>query len=356
MHYINLLIVTFLLIAVSCKPNNNNNDDDDTVLPTESNYVIVNEGAFGAGNASLSLYNSLENKVYNDVFHNKNNRTLGDVAQSALVHNNKVFVALNVSNKIEVANASDISQLGVISPISLPRYMTAENDLLYVTSWGEGGQVYQIDAANYQVLDSIAVGTGPEQILRKEKKLFVANSGGFTEDSTVSIVDISGALAVNKTLTVGDIPIDLVEDGSGSIWVLCKGKTLYNSSYQVIGHTESELVQIDATTEQVLVSLPMFADEHPSHLEISPDGTTVYMGGGYGFNGIYRLNLTGSSIVPMKIIDVEAYGFNVHPTTGDIYVLEAPDFISGGNLKIYSNQGILLETHTVGVGPNGIVF
>jgi YVTN family beta-propeller protein len=97
--------------------------------------------------------------------------------------------------------------------------------------------------------DSIKVGFGPENMVKLGNYIYVANSGGWGLDSTLSIID-TGYDRVAGTLTVGDIPSDLVLDGDSNLWIYCKGYALYNSNppYDLISETASRLVKINPGT------------------------------------------------------------------------------------------------------------
>ena len=70
------------------------------------------------------------------------------------------------------------------------------------------------------VADSIAVGDGPNTLVKSGNYVFVANNGGWGADSTVSVIDYS-VNKVIKSIVVGEDPNELVADVNGDIWVIC---------------------------------------------------------------------------------------------------------------------------------------
>ncbi|MES2778319.1 MAG: DUF5074 domain-containing protein, partial [Bacteroidota bacterium] len=86
-----------LLGLVSCdkKPQPN----DDLILPplVKGSIMMINEGNFQFGNASLTVYDFNNDIVYPDVFENTNGRKLGDVFQSITVANGKAYLIVNNS-------------------------------------------------------------------------------------------------------------------------------------------------------------------------------------------------------------------------------------------------------------------
>jgi len=64
--------------------------------------VILNEGNFNYGNASLSFYNISSGKTENDVYYRQNGVPLGDVAHSANFHDGLLYTVINNSGKVVV--------------------------------------------------------------------------------------------------------------------------------------------------------------------------------------------------------------------------------------------------------------
>jgi len=347
------LLAIILLSFFACEKDEPAEPIPETDGPIQ---YISNEGAFGFGNGSVSMYYPKDNRVVNDAFKQANGRRPGDVLQSIATVNAKVYMVVNASNKIEIAAAKDLKELGVIQHISLPRYMEAtSNSRAYISAWGNGGKLMVLDLLKDQITDSIDVGSGPEKMLSTDGKLFVCNSGGFANDSVLTVIDQAQNKVVSE-LVVGDNPIDIVKGMSGTIWVLCKGKVLYDANWQVIGHSPSYLVQTNVAAQSILRKVKVFNDKHPTNLEISPDGKYLYYGAGYGFSGIYRYDITNNSVDSTAFINRDFYGFNVEPNTGDIYAMESVSFTVSGKMLIYNRDGKLKSEHSVGVGPNGICF
>lgn len=91
---------------------------------------IVNEGNFTNGNASVSFFDRDSLTVTNDIFDKINGRPLGDVAQSMNEFNEKYYIVVNNSSKVEIVNSSDFVSTGVINGFALPRYFLGINSTL----------------------------------------------------------------------------------------------------------------------------------------------------------------------------------------------------------------------------------
>ncbi len=68
--------------------------------------LVLNEGAWGANNASVSKVNVAAGTAVNDFFDRANGRGLGDVAQDILLDGNKAYITVSFSNSIETMDAT----------------------------------------------------------------------------------------------------------------------------------------------------------------------------------------------------------------------------------------------------------
>jgi YVTN family beta-propeller protein len=331
-------------------------DDDDSISGIFSDGVfITNEGAYNAGNGSVSFYAYKGDTLTNEIFKSINDRSLGDVVQSLTVHDGKAYIVVNVSNKIEIVQSHDFIEQGVITDVTSPRYFVGINkNKGYATQWGEDGVVKVIDLDALAVTKTISVGAGPEHIIYHNNYVYVANSGGLANDNTVSVIDPSTD-AVVKTITLdGDSPRDFAVDANGDLWVLCNGYIEYDySDWSIISETASKLIRIDPTTNEVVQTITISDNHHPSCLESSRDGNKLFYGGSFGYQGIYKMDITSTSVPTTPLLDKYFYGFNINSETGNIFALEAPTFTANGTLWRYNEDGKELGSYEAGVGPNG---
>ena len=350
MRYLILVFVVLFLLN-SCKKDE---QEDQAIPSTGKRCYIANEGAFGFSNASLSLYYPDSNVMINNAFQKVNGRNPGDVLQSICVSGDEIYLIVNSSNKIEIAQESSLEEIKTLGNIPLPRYMCTQAGLGFISCWGNGGEIQVLDLSSKSIVGHIPVGLGPEKMLVSEDILVVANSGGYSTDSLLHFIH-TGTQDVMDSLIVGDNPIDIVDAGNGKVWVLCRGKVVYDGSGQIVEESQAKLVKVNV--QQASIEMEnILGSGHPSHLEVSPDGKTLYIGGGFGFNGIYTFDVATQTHSTQPLISLSAYGFNVNPHDGNIYVLEAPSFTVAGKLKIFNSKGVLLKDHNVGVGPNEVVF
>ncbi len=344
-----LAAVLMAVVMFSCEPDKKPAGD------YAEGVFIVNEGAYQSSNASVSFYSYSQDAVSNNIFRTVNGRDLGDVAQSIAVHNSDAFIVVNNSDKIEVVDKNTFQEKALITGVSLPRYFAGHGNRGYVSCWGDNS-IKVIDLTNHQLVNSIPVATGPEKMLILHDKLYVVNTGGYGNDSILSIIDLESETVV-KSLVVKDSPCDLVADASGNVWVLTAGKIVYGPEdpWPVIEETSSKLYKIDAGSDEISMEVTLFEDQHPRHLETDAEGN-LFIGGGFGFGGIYRWDVPDGSTILEQIVADFAYGFNIDPASNILFVLNAPSFTDAGVLNRYDTEGNLLGTYECGIGPNSAGF
>lgn len=355
-----LLYKTALLIAAATLFHACDKDDDSepTVTVTKATgFYVTNEGAYGNSNSELSFYNYSENSVTNNLFKSINNRPLGDVLQSMTIFGNKGYLVLNNSAKIEVVKLPFLKEAGVITGLVAPRYITSlPNGKIAVSEWDLQGTVSIIDTNTLSVIKSIPVGTGPEKMIVKGNYLLVANGGGYTVDSTISVIDLNSLTEVRK-IKVGYNPKDFEVDNNGTIWVLSYGYVTYDMiTWETIHLKPSSISSISSDLTSVTATVKIADQTHPQYLESSSDKKTLYYGGGYGFQGIFKFNPSTKTIENTPLIDKAFYGFAVNPVTNEIVGTEAPSFTLPGKIYRYSNTGVEIANYSAGIGPNNIVF
>ncbi|MBI9052709.1 MAG: hypothetical protein JEY96_02760 [Bacteroidales bacterium] len=348
------LALSFTILFSSCSDDDDNNDEEVITGDYIDGAFITNEGAFGAGNGSVSFYSYEGDSVINDVFQTVNNRVLGDVVQSLTVFNHTAYMVVNGSNKVEVAKSNTFEELGVISDVTNPRYFIAINkDKGYVSQWGDNGAIKVVDLNTLAVTKTIETSAGSERMIMSNGYVYVANSGGYANNNTISVID-PAIDEVTATITLdGDSPRDLVIDANNDIWVLCAGFVTYNADWSVASQTASKLIRINPTTNEVAETITIAEDFHPTCLETSKNGNNLFYGG--GAFGVYKMSINDDSAPTEMLINKYFYGFDINPETGIIYAMEA-SFTSNSTMLRYETNGTLIKSYIAGIGSNGANF
>jgi YVTN family beta-propeller protein len=261
-------------------------------------------------------------------------------------HDDKAYIIVNNSAKIEIADASTFKSTGVINGLKLPRYMAVLNNKAYVSCWVKAdyanrtaGEIAVIDLNTNTVVKTIPVGWLPERLLITNNKVFVTNSN----ENTVSIIN-AATDQVENTLTVGDSPNSLVTDAAGKLWVLGAGNYITNSV--------SKLHRINPVTNTIEAGHD-FPYGSAEDLIINDTRNTMY----YSFGGqVFRMGIAESTLPATPFINRYFYGIGIDPETNSIYGADAGKFDSNGKAIRYSATGQAIDSFTVGVIPNDFYF
>ncbi len=346
-----------LLLMQSC-----GSDPAPTVKAGQSGFFVVNEGLFGSGNASVSFYDRKTDAVTNNVFSIKNGRPLGDQAQSMTVFENKGYIVVQNSAKVEVINTDDYSSIATISSdLPNPRYFIGiSSTKAYVSDWGlDGvtGTIKVIDLTTFKVTKAIPIGHGPNQMLKVSDQIYVTNNGGYGYDNTLKIID-TGTDAVTATINVGDNPNSLQRDKDGNIWVASTGIPSYQNvpPFDIDPATtiKGTLTKLNANNVVTLkLTLGKASSGTIKDLSLSPDGATLY----YNFDdNIYSMSIAATILPTAPFKTAGYYGLAIDPFNGNVIGCRAPSFSAAGSIDVFDPSGNLIKNYQVGIAPNGCAF
>lgn len=346
-----LLATALALSITSCKKENAPKPEIPEV--TTGAYVL-SEGSFNGNNTTLTYYNSNNHVATTDLYKNINGSGLGDSGNDMIIYGSKLYIVMNVSSYLEVAEAATAESItkinlksATLQPLT-PRYVVAYKGHVFVSCWD--GTVAVIDTATLTINKFITVGANPEQMAVSGNNLYVANSGGITPgyDSTVSVINLNTLTQTSK-IKVGTNPNSIVADDAGNIYVSCIG------NYASI---PAKLVKVNTNTNTITKS----ADTAVGKIRYY-NGLLYTTGGLLGSPNIRTLNTNDfSATTPNFVTDgttiAVPYAFNIDETTGDVYVGDAVDYVSPGNVFCFDKNGKKKFSFSVspGLNPNTVVF
>ena len=344
---------TLLSVLFLCSLNLMTSCSEEATEPQTGDIIIVNEGNFGQGNGSISLFNRETDDIENNAFAEANSgRELEASVQSVTVIDEVAFIVCNATDKIEIADANTLEALQ--APLEepdlvSPRYLAVEGDKAYVSVWGPfdttfaltESRVAVIDLSNYSISKYIDVAAGPEDILAVGDKVFVASS--FT--NILTVID-TNTDEVTEEITLEGSPQLLAMNG-GDLWVSITGAA-------------SQFVQIDPNSNSVANTISVTGSNSNGKFAINESLNTLYFIGATfssSASDVHALSIDEDSPSYETIISGDHfYGIGTDPLTNDIFVGNSNAFQGEGTVLRYNINGQLLETYAVGVGPNGFVF
>jgi DNA-binding beta-propeller fold protein YncE len=327
-----LLYILLLLLVFGC--------DKDKIGPqflTESvdisealhKVYLVNEGNFGWGTGSISVYDPSSAIVSHQAFSDANGFALGDVAQSMTRHDNKFYMVVNNSGKVEVMDTANLQSTATITGLNSPRFFLGLGNKGYVTDL-YANAISVVDLTTNAITSQIAFGDWTDRIIAVNGSVYVGavNTGNLLEidPATDLIVD-----TIPLTKGVGS----MVVDDNGMLWVLCSGG---------INDQIPQLYQIDPTDNSIVQSFAFGTiNEGPNNLCIDPTGTMLYFVNG----GIFSIATSSAGLPATALISANSrilYSLAVDPNSGELYASDAIDYVQASDVYRYSASGNLIET------------
>ncbi|MBQ9261271.1 MAG: YncE family protein [Prevotella sp.] len=356
-----------LLMLSSCRndvmvvPMEDINTGGKTVKSEIIGMYLLNEGNMGSNKSSLD-YLDLSGKdatvhYLRNIYSERNPETvmmLGDVGNDIQIYGSRLWLVINCSNKVEVAQANDAVRIGKVD-IPNCRYVTFKDRYAYVSSYvgsvysGSSsplGSVYKVDTLSLQKVDSCSVGYQPEEMAIIGKKLYVANSGGYQGmtgqgyESTVSVIDLD-KMQETERITVAPNLHRIRKDKYDQLWVTSRGNYMDSESkiywlnkggdgkMQVIGHLDQPVSDLCIVGD----SLYFYGSQWS---EITMTNTVTY-----GIIDVRTHQIVSTSLSDAPEINKirMPYGIIVNPIHRDFYLMDAKNYVSSGELLHFLPDG-----------------
>ncbi|WP_458626287.1 YncE family protein [Winogradskyella sp. PC D3.3] len=349
------LLMLVLITMTSC--TSDDRDDPISVQPPSGDYTdgifILNEGGYGYSNASVSFLDNT-GEVYNSIYSEVNGMGLGDTAQSMGFYGENAYLVVNNSATVEVVNRYTFEYIATVSDMIVnPRYIEFSDNKGYITNWGDPNDVNDdyvavLNLDTNLIEATIPVAEGPEKILLDNGKLYVTHKGGYGYGNTISIIDVASQSVLN-TITVADVPDGMVID-NGFLYVMCSGKASWTGD-----ETLAKLFKINLSNTDETTVLDFQEEQHPNHLEFE-NGLLYYTID----DSVYMIDSNIFQLPESPIFSPEAdgveilYAFKVYE--GTIYIADAKDYTSNGEVFIYNRYGDLQNQFSVQIIPNAFYF
>lgn len=371
-------MLAMLVSMTSCR-------EDDVIVLTEyeslpmldslssfSGLYLLNEGNMGSNKCTLDFVDFEQGQYARNLYAERNPnvvKELGDVGNDIQIYGSKLYAVINCSHKVEVLDARTCQRIGQVD-IPNCRYVAFDGGYAYVSSYvgpvgidpnAQLGAVFQVDTATLEVTAEVTVGYQPDELVVQDGLIYVANSGGYRKpnyDYTVSVVDIATMTQIRK-IPVGINLHRIRADRYGKLWVSSRGD--YKS-------VPSRLFVLEKDQHTGRMEVSDTLDIPCSEMEICGDSLYLYS---VAWSDISQENRVTYGIVDVRIgrlvsdnfitdgteTDIEIpYGLKVNPENGDIYVTDAKNYVSSGNLLCYGRDGRLKWKVRTGDIPAHMAF
>lgn len=340
-YLLGLVIVFFMSSCVKDKPQ----DPSLSGISISSNnsVLVINEGNYGWGNSSISLYDPTSNSVLTDYYKQQNNNlSLGDVCQSITKYNNAYYVVVNNSNKIEVLNAFNFKKTATINGLNSPRYfLPVTYNKAYVSDL-YANAIQIVDMNSNAISGSIPCMKGTEQMVLIYNKAFITNI-----NSNYCYVVNTATDELTDSIYVGKNASSIVIDKNSKIWTLSKGSV----SPSILG----SLKRINPITLAVEQNLVFNSTDSPWRLCYNKTRDTLY----YLNNGVFKFAIDNIQLPVNPIVSQGSklfYGLGVNFKDYTIYVSDAVDYVQKSKIEIYNSNGALIQKFNSGFISNGFMF
>ncbi|HBI40593.1 MAG TPA: cell surface protein [Tenacibaculum sp.] len=320
-------------IFISCSDEVINNEND--VRGDYENGIIISGEGSSSVSGSISFISNDYATVDNNIYKNVNDQELGEYVQSVSFDEKRAYIITDNQNTISIVNRYTFEKEGTLTVgLNKPRYMTIVGNKGYVTNWGASDNndddfVAIVNLSTMQVEDTINVTLGPERIIYHNNKLFVSNKGAFGVNNKVVVINLANN-QVEKEIIVKDKPDELFIDNAGNLVVLSEGATIYDSNWNVLGHTLGAISFIDTIDGSIEKELVFSEGQHPSQMVVQ--GNDIYYSLG---NDIFKLNSNSTTLPTSKLLSVEAgYLYGMEIRDDELFILDT-NFQEKSLLKIY---------------------
>jgi YVTN family beta-propeller protein len=349
---LSLIAIALIAFAASCKKDNASS----SAPPITNGVMVLNQGTYGSNNTTLTYYDSAAEVATTDYFKDKNGFNLGSSGSDMTVYGDKLYIVMNISGNVTVISASTGAFIDTIGIRNLginrgPQNIVATGGQVFVSS--TDGTVEVIDTTTLAITNILTVGSNPAQMAISGNNLYVSNTGAFSSnfDSTISIINLS-SLTVTGSIKVGINPGSIAADNSGNLYVSCAGN---------FGSIGPSLAKVNTGSASVTLSLDTAVGSvlyHNNALYVTP----VYD----GVPTVRILSTTDFSTTANFITDgtivTTPYGLDINPQNGDVYIDDAKDYKSSGEVFCFNSAGVKKFSFSTGsssasgINPSKVVF
>ena len=342
MKHLLIIITLVLMLTYACKPDDIDVPSKDTFDATK--MLVLNEGNFMWGNATLSLVDLMKDSVVQeDIYQNKNQEALGDVLQSATIMGDEIYIVINNSGKIVVLDKKTLIKKREKSGLGSPRYIVdGQNGYLYVSDI-YANHIKVLNKNDLSVHVTIPCAGWTERMLYDNNRLYVCNKSSkqlyIVNTTSNSIID---------SMDIGYGANSLLIDATDHLWIASDGKAADG--------IDAKLIKCSVSGLSILQSWSLNTEAASSLCNNVAKDKLYYKRG----ESIYQMDFSASSLPNSAIITKSGaiwYGLGIEPISGDLFISDALDYVQRSSIYRYSADGSQLKSqYKAGIISNGFLF
>ena len=359
-------------VMTSCSDDN---DGPETYLQVYSTGAyVVNAGNMGSNiESSLTAIDYASSTATQNVFKTANGRTLGNTANDGIVYGNKIYLAVDQSNTIEVIDKKTKQSIKQIKTTDLlgkaegaePRHIIADGGKVYFTTYG--GYVAAVDTTSFALQKKWQVGSYPEGLVIGNGNLYVANSNYGAGGGNISCINLSNDNVKTKNIEGVNNPTGIYY-ASNVLYVLDNPVYGPAPDYAATGENALRAVSFAEGKSQKV------ADGNYA-VCVTPGATTrmdvvrpycYVLNAPFGSTPSVSVLVAGSTqpqALTLSEMPVSPCGIFVDPLNGHIFVLSYrlgdsgyADYNGNGYVVEYDRAGQKLHEYETGVGSCAMFF
>ena len=357
-------------VMTSCDPSE---DYPETYLQVYSTgaYVVNSGNMRNKIESSLTAIDYASSTATQNVFKTANGRTLGNTANDGIVYGNKIYLAVDQSNTIEVIDKKTKQSIKQIKTTELlgnaegahPRHIIAGGGNVYFTTYG--GYVAAVDTTSFALQKKWQVGNYPEGLVFGNHTLYVANSNYGAGGGNISCINLSNDNVETKNIEGVNNPTGIYY-AAGLLYVL--DNQYYDASYNAYGENALRAVDFAVGKSQKVADGNYAVCVTPGAITRTQVVRPYFYVLNAPFGGTPSVSAlaagsTQAQTMTLSEMPVSPCGIFADPLNGHIFVLSYrlgdkgnPDYNGNGYVVEYDRAGQKQHEYETGVGSCAMFF
>lgn len=359
-------------VMTSCSDDN---DGPETYLQEYSTgaYVVNSGNMYNKIESSLTAIDYASSTATQKVFKAANGRSLGNTANDGIVYGNKIYLAVDQSNTIEVIDKKTKQSIKQIKTTDLlgkaegaePRHIIADGGKVYFTTYG--GYVAAVDTTSFALQKKWQVGSYPESLVIGNGNLYVANSNYGYGGGNISCINLSNDNVETKNIEGVNNPTSIYY-ASNVLYVLDNPVYGPAPDYATTGENALRAVSFAEGKSQKVADGNYAVCVTPGTTTRTPQLVRYFfvLNAPYGGTPSVSVLAAGSTqpqAMTLSEMPVSPCGIFADPLNGHIFVLSYrlgdkgnPDYNGNGYVVEYDRAGQKQHEYETGVGSCAMFF
>lgn len=357
-------------VMTSCSDDNDGPETYLQVYRTDA-YVVNSGNMYRKIESSLTAIDYASSTATQNVFKTANGRTLGNTANDGIVYGNKIYLAVDQSNTIEVIDKKTKQSIKQIKTTELlgnaegahPRHIIAGGGNVYFTTYG--GYVAAVDTTSFAFQKKWQVGNYPEGLVFGNHTLYVANSNYGAGGGNISCINLSNDNVETKNIEGVNNPTGIYY-AAGLLYVL--DNQYYDASYNAYGENALRTVDFAVGKSQKVADGNYAVCVTPGAITRTQVVRPYFYVLNAPFGGTPSVSAlaaesTQAQTKTLSEMPVSPCGIFADPLNGHIFVLSYrlgdkgnPDYNGNGYVVEYDRAGQKQHEYETGVGSCAMFF